>query len=151
MNTRYKTLYYGLKRNHPHMAAITHPLIFLVRRVIYAAIVLFMINTPIVGIALLAFICVGVIAFVIVEQQWEDTLIAWQHVINEVALYLILMLTLACALPLPLSAVSPIGWLIIGLTLSIVTFNLGVIAFYTLTHGRLYVKRNKRRLCGGKV
>ena len=76
VNPRYKTLFYGLRRNHPHMAAVTHPLIFLVRRIIYSAIVLFMFHLPIVGTYLLCTICVGVIAFVIVEQQWEDHLIA---------------------------------------------------------------------------
>ena len=73
---RYKTLYYGLRRNHPHMAAVTHPLIFLLRRIIYAAIVLFMVHLPLVGTYLLCSICVAVVAFVILEQQWEDLLIA---------------------------------------------------------------------------
>ena len=58
------------------MAAVTHPLIFLLRRVIYAAIVVFMTSLPLVGSYLLCSICVIVIAFVLVEQQWEDLLIA---------------------------------------------------------------------------
>ena len=57
------------------MAAVTHQLTFLLRRIIYSAIVLFMLQAPIVGTYLLCSICVGVIAFVAVEQQWEDPLI----------------------------------------------------------------------------
>ena len=33
---RFKTLYYGLKLNHPRNVALIHPLIFTLRRIIYA-------------------------------------------------------------------------------------------------------------------
>jgi len=76
VSDRYKTLFYGLKRNHPHSAAVVHPLLFLIRRLIYAAIAIFCLSVPIVGVYILSFICVAMISYVLVEQQWEDSLIA---------------------------------------------------------------------------
>ena len=76
VSDRYKTLFLGLKRNHPHSAAIIHPLVFLLRRIIYSAIALFCLSVPVIGVFILSFICVLMIGFILVEQQWEDSLIA---------------------------------------------------------------------------
>ena len=65
---RYRTLFYGLKRNHPHSAALVHPLVFLLRRIVYSSIVLFMIQLPLMGAYMLALICLGMLAFIIVER-----------------------------------------------------------------------------------
>ena len=42
LSQKYKTLHYGLKRNHERSVAIVHPLMFLTRRVIYAAVIVFL-------------------------------------------------------------------------------------------------------------
>ena len=42
VNSRYKTVFYGLRKNHPHNAALVHPMTFLLRRIAYAAIIVFM-------------------------------------------------------------------------------------------------------------
>jgi len=39
---RYKTLHYGLKKNHERNVAVIHPLMFLTRRIIYALVIVFM-------------------------------------------------------------------------------------------------------------
>ena len=146
---RYRTLFYGLKRNHPHSAAVVHPLIFLIRRIVYSAIVLFMIKLSMVGAYILALICLGMIAFIIVEKQWEDSLIAWQHVVNEVGLYLILLAVLACALPLSGVLVSPLGWYMIAVFLATLIFNLVIMAYYVQAHLRQVFRRCKNK-CGAK-
>ena len=138
---RYRTLFYGLKRNHPHSAAVVHPLIFLIRRIVYSAIVLFMIKLSMIGAYILALICLGMIAFIIVEKQWEDSLIAWQHVVNEVGLYLILLAALACALPLSGVLVSPLGWYMIAVFLATLIFNLVIMAYYVQAHLRQVFRR----------
>ena len=38
----YRTLFYGLKKNHPHNVAIVHPLLFLIRRIIYSIVIVYM-------------------------------------------------------------------------------------------------------------
>ena len=42
ISKRYRTLHYGLKRNHERNVAIVHPLMFILRRVIYALVIVFM-------------------------------------------------------------------------------------------------------------
>jgi hypothetical protein len=68
VSDRYRTLFYGLKRNHPNRAAIVYPLVFLIRRIIYSALVVFLAELPVVGAYILCIICVMMIAYVIVEQ-----------------------------------------------------------------------------------
>lgn len=142
VNPRYKTLFYGLKRNHPHSAAVVHPLLFMLRRLVYAAIAIFCLSVPIVGVFILSLTCVIMLGYVLVEQQWEDQLIARQHIVNEVALYFILLLVMMCALPLAPSMLSPIGWAIISLTIAIQVFNLAIIFVTSAYHLILYQKRN---------
>ena len=38
----YRTLFYGLKRNHPHNVAIVHPIVFILRRILFAVIIVFL-------------------------------------------------------------------------------------------------------------
>ena len=39
---KYKTLHFGLKMNHERNVAAVHPLMFLLRRIIYAVVIVFM-------------------------------------------------------------------------------------------------------------
>ena len=68
VNNRYRTLFYGLKRNHQNRAAIVYPLFFLIRRLIYSALVLFLAEIPVVGAYILCTICLMMIAYIIVEK-----------------------------------------------------------------------------------
>ena len=53
--------------------AVVHPLAFLVRRVLYAFIVLFFVKTAaFYGALLLLLTCLLMMVFVLVEAQWED-------------------------------------------------------------------------------
>ena len=67
LNPYYKTLFYGLKKNHPHNAAVLHPIAFLTRRVLYAAIVVFMVNKPFFASVILLLSCFMMICFVASE------------------------------------------------------------------------------------
>ena len=42
VSSRHQTLFYGLKKNHAHNAALIHPVIFMARRIIYSAVIIFM-------------------------------------------------------------------------------------------------------------
>ena len=59
LDPRYSTLFLGLKLNHPHNVAILHPLSFLLRRVFFAVIIVFMPSQPLIGSLLLLLTCVG--------------------------------------------------------------------------------------------
>ena len=151
VSDRYKTLFYGLKRNHPHSATVVHPLVFLIRRLVYACIVLFCLSVPIIGAYLLSWICVAMIGYIIIEQQWEDSLIARQHIVNEIALYLILTIVIICSIPLPASAMSPLGWVLISIVLVTLVFNLAIIAYSSIVHLILYYKRYRSRITNNNI
>ena len=82
------------------------------------------------------------IAYIVIEQQWEDSLISKQHIVNEIALYLVLFIAIACGLPLAPAAVSPLGLVLISLLLVTIVFNLIIISYVSVAHLRLYFKRH---------
>ena len=85
----YKTLFYGLKKNHPHNVAIVHPLSFLLRRILYAIIIIFTTEeNSFFGALILLLTSLFMMTLVLLEAQWQDTLINRQHFVNEVFFYL---------------------------------------------------------------
>ena len=42
LNPRYKTLFYGLKKNHPRQITVLYPILYLLRRIVYIVLILFM-------------------------------------------------------------------------------------------------------------
>jgi hypothetical protein len=91
VNRRYETLFYGLKKNHPHNCALIHPMAFLLRRIVYTMVIVFMFHKPFFGSMILLAISLSILGYVICESQWEDSLINQQHIVNEVALYICLV------------------------------------------------------------
>ena len=78
MRPGYRTLFYGLKRNHPHNVAIVHPIAFILRRVLYSIIIVFMAREELsilFGILLLLMTSVFMSVMISLESQWEDSLI----------------------------------------------------------------------------
>ena len=74
----FRTLFYGLKRNHPHNVAILHPLAFILRRVLYSIIIVFMAREDSLvffGVLLLLFTCLFFGVLLLLEGSWEDGLI----------------------------------------------------------------------------
>ena len=74
-NPRYETIFYGLKKNHPHNVALVHPMFFLLRRIIYAAIIIFLYSRPFFASLALMVLSFGILGYVICEKQWEVSLI----------------------------------------------------------------------------
>ena len=128
-----------------------HPLVFLIRRIVYAAIVIFCLSVPIVGAYLLCWICVASIGYVIIEQQWEDSLISRQHIVNEIALYLVLTIVIISGLPLAASVTSLLGWVLILIVLITIVFNLAIIASSSTMYFILYYKRYRHRITKKKI
>ena len=85
----YRTLFYGLNKNHPHNVAIVHPLSFLLRRIIYAIVIVFTTEeNALFGAMALLLTCLFMITLVVLEAQWQDTLINRQHLVNEAFFYI---------------------------------------------------------------
>ena len=141
ISERYRTLFFGLRLNHPHNATVVHPSIFILRRITYAATVLFMFNTSIITAYLLSVICIGVIAFVVIEKPWKDSFIAKQHILNEIALYMIFSAVISCSMPMSSEVSTYLGWTMIYLIQAVVAMNLVAIAYSTSAHTKLFIKR----------
>ena len=80
MKPEYRTLFYGLKKNHPHNVAVAHPLSFLLRRVLYSLVIVFMAASKLsvlYGCMLLLLTCVWMLVLILMEGQWEESMINW--------------------------------------------------------------------------
>ena len=69
---RYKTLYYGLKLNHERNVAVVHPLMFMLRRIAYALLIVFMDQINIFNVLLFMLLTMVMLAYVLNEAQWKE-------------------------------------------------------------------------------
>lgn len=137
-NPRYQTLFYGLKKNDPRQISVFYPFIYLMRRVVYVVLILFMAELPFISVVILLLWCLATLCLIWTEAQWEDVLINVQHAVNEIALYLILVqLSIFCGLtPTPHTALI-LGWTLITTIILTVFFNLLVITYMSICWMRL--------------
>ena len=63
----YRTLFFGLKHNHERNVAIIHPLMFLLRRIIYALVIVFMDEVMYYGVFVVMLSCLTMLAFALTE------------------------------------------------------------------------------------
>lgn len=66
-NAYYKTLFFGLKRNHEKKVALAYPVIFLLRRYMYILAILCITNLPFLAVILLMVACLAMIAMLLTE------------------------------------------------------------------------------------
>ena len=69
---RHKTLYYGLKLNHPRNVAIVHPLMFTLRRVFYALSIVLIATLPLLGVWIMLAGTLVMLSYVLTEWQWKS-------------------------------------------------------------------------------
>ena len=93
-----------------------------------------MLKNPILGAYTLGFISLVVLAYSIHEQQWDESQIATQHLVNESTLYLILLATLCCNIPLVPDAVDMLTWSIIFLVILSLIYNMVCVALSAIRH-----------------
>ena len=72
---RYKTLFYGLRLNHPHHVAVVYPLMDTLRRLFYALAIVFFVTVPLFGIHVLLIGTMATLWFAVTEWPWKDPLI----------------------------------------------------------------------------
>ena len=142
VNRRYQTLFYGLKKNHQHNATLVHPLAFLLRRIIYACIVILMFDKPFAGSFILMGISFVCMCYVVCEAQWEDSLMNQQHFVNEVALYIcIVFVCILCDTVVNIPQQKIVGWLLIALIIATILYNVVIVAIYVAHHYKLLLQR----------
>lgn len=72
---RFKTLYYGLKRNHPRNVAVVHPLMFMLRRIIFALLIVHMDTVHTWGVLIFMSCTLAMLAYALAEHQWKNSVI----------------------------------------------------------------------------
>lgn len=66
-----------------------HPLAYLARRVLYAIAIVFMQGSRQWGLFLTIWATLAMLAFTLLENQWKDSLINKQHIMNEAVLFVL--------------------------------------------------------------
>lgn len=125
----YKTLFYGLKRNHPLNASIVHPLLFLLRRILYSIVVTCIAgHRMLLSAYLMLFATFTMLLLATTALPWIESRINQQHIINEVAFYIMCtgLIAFAGAITDPVHA-NTLGWLLIALFTALVFYNLYMI------------------------
>ena len=149
----YRTLFYGLKVNHPHNVAILHPLAFILRRILYSMVIVLMSREEelvFFGVLMILLTCLFFGYLILLESAWEDSLISQQHLMNEVGFYMICTtLLLFCGMIHETHQRYVIGYLAITLICAIIFYNLTVIFYDLLCFVRLLIYRFRVQL--GKV
>ena len=75
INPHYKTLFTGLKLNHPDNVTAIYPATFLLRRVLYGVAIVGMTGQGIASTFLLLFASLGSLCYLAVFRQWKNSLI----------------------------------------------------------------------------
>lgn len=143
LSNAYRTLFYGLKLNHEHNVAIVHPLAFLLRRVIYALVIIFMVDSNVVfGCLIILVTCLFMMAFVAHEAPWSDKSINVQHLINEAVFYCVCvgLMSFSGFLTEPEPSIA-YGWILIALVVTLIAYNMVLILLDLLVFVRLLVYR----------
>ena len=143
---RIKTLYYGLKRNHPRNVAVIHPLMFVVRRIVYAAMIVGMDQVPLFATHVFMFMTLVMLGFVLSEHQWKDRVINQQHIFNEIILYCLSVVMLTFT-----NFVSPLmryimGFVLITLVFVFVIYNAVIMLLFSCKFFILIIRKQYYRL-----
>lgn len=147
LNQRYKTIFEGLKMNTAHNSAVIQPLSFMLRRIFYAALIVFMPHEPQVAMITLLSASVLMLAFAVHEKPWKDTEMQNLAVVNEVFFYVLLVLVLTCSCSTSRHSLesSILGWTIIAVVTLSIFVNLSVILANAWNHSKLLHTRYKNK------
>ena len=135
-----------------HGAAVIYPLFFVLRRLLYAFIIVFMVGEvkAFFGALMLTLTSLVMLLFVALERQWETSLLNCQHLTNETIFYMVCV-SLMCftGLLTDTNQSTTLGWLLIELIFAMVIYNTVIILYDLLVYARLVIIRclnkNKKR------
>ena len=130
---RYKTLYYGLKVNHARNVAVVHPLMYAVRRIIYAMTIVFLPHLRLLGPWIMLVGTLAMLAYVLTEWQWRAMLINHQHILNEVVTYLVCVYLLLFTNFVSGTTRVALGYLLLGIFVCFLVYN-AIIMLLCLCH-----------------
>lgn len=71
VSRHYRTLFNGLKQNHPRKVAIVHPILYLVRRLIFVATAIYFVQMPLFSMLAFMSLTLVILAQSLHEKQWK--------------------------------------------------------------------------------
>lgn len=127
-----KTLYYGLKLNHPRNVALLHPLMFTIRRLVYTLSIMLLADYQLYGVWLLMLGTCIMLIFAVTEMPWRDPLMNNQYIFNEVTIYLMCIMLLLFNSFVPIETRIILGEVLIGIICTFLVYN-GIIMMRKVT------------------
>lgn len=124
VSPRYVTIFQGLKLNTAHNSAVMEPLSYFLRRLIYAALIVFMPHLPQIQTLILLAVCFATLVFTVVEKPWLHSEMNKLAVVNESLLYLLLILILTSPSFDTVGQRETFGWAMIGVVTLMIHINL---------------------------
>ena len=103
---------------------------YYLRRILYAIAITQMAGYGVIAACLLQFACLGQLCFVVTLTPWKDRNLNWQSQANELAIYIVLSLQLACAASTDVSQIHTIGVLTVLCFALTVVGNLAFCSYY---------------------
>lgn len=138
---RYKTLYYGLHVNHARNVGIVHPLMFTLRRIIYALSIVFIPNAPILGVWIMLIGTLIMLAYALTEWQWKAKIINHQHIFNECITYCVCIYLLMFTNFVNGSTRVLLGYLLLAFFVCFIAYNTIIMLLYLFHNIKLCFKR----------
>lgn len=118
-----------------------HPLMFLLRRFIYAFVIVFMDEIMHWGVVIVMTCTLMMLAYALSEFQWKDSLINKQHIFNETTIYILCVLLLCFNNYCSAMMREFLGVVLICICSIYVVYNTIVIIIYSLRLYRLFLMR----------
>jgi hypothetical protein len=104
--------------------AILHPLLYLLRRIIFALVVIFLGRTTLFQQLIFIWTNVIMLAFAVNDFPWKESLINQQHIVNEMFVYVVSIMLLLFTDYVPFEVRYNLGYVMIFVLLSFVFYNL---------------------------
>lgn len=143
LDKRYETLFLGLRLNTENNSAVTQPILYCLRRILYALVIVYMSHMPLIGISAMIIAVMIYLAFVIQEKPWKDSLVNTQHIINEAGLYLALIFLVTFKAVGDINVRDPLGYGFIALICLLVAYNMLIIVFDAIRYIKNLIKAKK--------
>ena len=109
--------------NHPRNVAIVHPVMFTLRRIVYALSIVLIASVPLLGVWIMLFGTVIMLAYALSEWQWSDKLINIQHIFNETVTYLVCVYLLLFTNFVDAEIRVTLGYFLLGVFVCFLVFN----------------------------
>ena len=138
---RYKTLYLGLKLNHPRNVAVVHPIMFLFRRIFYALSIVLLADVPLLSSFIFMLAAFGMLMYALSEFQWRDPYVNQQHIVDEIFTYILAVFLLLFTNFVNAEVRMNLGYALIGLFIAYVIYNLVMMLRFLTWRIKLLLKR----------